>query len=124
MLRQDYSPFGSLPMFHIEFTEEERKALHYERFHHPHPRVQQKMEALLLKSHALPHAKIASILQISEGTLLAYLRAYQEGGIEKLKTIPWQGAESELSQHQGTLKDFFCNIRQQLWPRPPKRSPN
>ena len=53
-------------MLHVEFTNEERKALHFERFHHPHPRVQQKMEAVLLKSHDLPHAKIAYILQITE----------------------------------------------------------
>lgn len=111
-------------MLHVEFTEAERNALHHERFHHPHPRVQQKMEALLLKSHDLPHATIARILQINEGTLLSYLRAYQEGGIEKLKIIPWQGTESELSPHQGSLKDFFCDIRRQLSPRLRKRSPN
>lgn len=111
-------------MLRIEFTEEERKALHYERFHQPHPRVQQKMEALLLKSHNLPHAQIAGILRIDEDTLRSYLRDYQEGGIEKLKTIPWKGTESELAAHQGTLKDFFCNIRQQLLPRLRKKSPN
>ena len=101
-------------MLCIEFTEEERKALHHERFHHPHPRVQQKMEALWLKSHNLPHAQIAELVQISEETLRAYLRAYQEEGIEKLKTISWQGPESELSPQQSTLKDFFCKIRQRL----------
>ena len=111
-------------MLHVEFTNEERKALHFERFHHPHPRVQQKMEAVLLKSHDLLHAKIAHILQITEGTLLAYLRDYQQGGIEKLKAIPWHGTESELSQHHSTLKDFFCNIRRQLWPRPQEKSQN
>ena len=101
-------------MIEIEFTEENRKALHYERFHHPHPRVQQKMEALWLKSHDLPHAQIAELVQISEETLRSYLRDYQEGGIEKLKTLSWHGSEGELSQHQSTLKDFFCKIRQQL----------
>ena len=82
------------------------------------------MEAVLLKSHDLPHAVIARILQITESTLLSYLRDYQEGGIEKLKAIPWHGTESELSPHQNTLKDFFCNIRRQLWPRLRKKSPN
>ena len=94
-------------MLQMQFTEEEKNALHHERFHHPHPRVQQKMEALLLKSHDLPHAKIASILQIDEGTLRSYLKAYQQGGIEQLKTMNWQGCESELTPHQDTLKDFF-----------------
>jgi transposase len=109
-------------MLCLEFTEEERKALHHERFHHPHPRVQQKMEALWLKSHKLPHAQIAELVQISEETLRAYLRAYQEGGIEKLKALPWQGPESELSQHQSTLKDFFCRVRRRLSPMPQRKS--
>jgi transposase len=109
-------------MLSLEFTEEERRALHHERFHHPHPRVQQKMEALWLKSHNLPHAQIAELVQISEETLRAYLRAYQEGGIEKLKAIPWQGPESELSQHQSTLKDFFCRVRRLLSPMPQRKS--
>lgn len=36
-------------MIHIEFTEEEKQALNYARYHHPHPMVQRKMEALWLK---------------------------------------------------------------------------
>lgn len=101
-------------MIQMQFTEEEKEALHYERFHHPHPRVQQKMEVVLLKSHGLPHEKIASISKIDESTLRSYLRDYQEGGIEKLKTLSWQGSESELSQHQNTLKDFFFKTHRPL----------
>ncbi len=33
-------------MIHIEFTEEEKQALDYERYHHPQPVVQRKMEAV------------------------------------------------------------------------------
>ncbi len=31
-------------MINLEFTEEEKNSLYYERFHHLHPRVQLKME--------------------------------------------------------------------------------
>jgi len=111
-------------MLCLEFTEEQRQALHYERFHHPHPRVQQKMEALWLKSHGLPHAQIAQLVQVSEETLREYLREYQEGGIERLKVILWQGSESALTAYEGTLEDFFCGIRQRLWPRRRPKLPN
>jgi len=40
-------------MIKINFTETDITQLKYERYHHPHPRVQRKMEALLLKSHGL-----------------------------------------------------------------------
>jgi hypothetical protein len=36
-------------MINLEFTEEEKNSLYYERFHHPHPRVQLKMEVLVLR---------------------------------------------------------------------------
>jgi hypothetical protein len=38
-------------MIPIDFTPEAIDAPHHERFHHPHPRVQEKMEAVYLKSH-------------------------------------------------------------------------
>ncbi|GAG48425.1 unnamed protein product, partial [marine sediment metagenome] len=74
-------------MIKIQFTEEAIVELRYQRFNHPHPRVQQKMEALLLKSDGLPHHQITRILGISENTFRQYLREYEEGGIEALKTL-------------------------------------
>jgi len=38
-------------MRQIDFTSSEFDQLKYERFHHPHLRVQKKMETLLLKSN-------------------------------------------------------------------------
>ena len=45
-------------MIKLEFTEAEQQSLHYERYHHPHPRVQRKMEALWLKSQGMAHSEI------------------------------------------------------------------
>jgi len=42
-------------MIQIHFSDEEIEALKCERYHHPHPRVQRKMEALLLKSQNIAH---------------------------------------------------------------------
>ena len=33
-------------MLRLEFSEADKHALNHERYHHPHPRVQQRMEAL------------------------------------------------------------------------------
>ena len=38
------------PLVKLTFSAEDIEQLYYERFHHPHPRVQRKMEALYLKS--------------------------------------------------------------------------
>ena len=94
-------------MIHLEFNEEEKKILYYERFNHPHPRVQKKMEVLWLKSQQLPHHQIMQLVGISGNTLRNYLRDYQEGGIEKLKEINFYRPKSELENYRLTLKDYF-----------------
>ncbi len=94
-------------MIHLEFTEKEKLALYYERFNHPHPRVQMKMEALWLKSQKLPHYQISKLVGISPNTLRSYLKDYQEGGIEKLKEINFYRPQSELENHRETLKTYL-----------------
>ena len=97
-------------MIKLTFSSADIAALHYERFHHPHPRVQRKMEALYLKSQHLPHWQIANLLNISEVTLVKYIREYEKGGIAQLKVIPFYRPESELKAHQATIEaDFRAN---------------
>ena len=74
-------------MLRIEFTEEDKQALLYERFHHPHPRAQIKMETLWLKSQGMEHQAITQLVGISANTLRSYLREYQDGGIERIKEV-------------------------------------
>jgi len=91
----------------LEFTESDKQALSHERFHHPHPRVQLKMEVLWLKSQGLLHGQICQLTGISENTLRKYLRDYQEGGIDKLKEINFYRPKSELESHRSTLEEYF-----------------
>jgi len=94
-------------MIFIDFSEEEKQALHHERFHHPHPRVQIKMETLWLKSQGMEHQVIAQLVGISENTLRSYLREYQDGGIERLKDIRFYRPSSELMKHAQSLETHF-----------------
>jgi transposase len=94
-------------MIKIEFTEEEAQALNYERYHHPHPRVQRRMEALWLKSQNVSHKEICRLTGISPNTLRSYLRKYQECGIEGLKEVNFHQPQSELNQHTATIEAYF-----------------
>ena len=94
-------------MITIEFSEDDIERLRRERFEHPHPRVQRKMEALLLKSEGLPHQQITRILGVSENTLRHYLREYQDGGIERLKEIRFRHPRSELDEYRVSLGADF-----------------
>jgi transposase len=96
-------------MIKINFTPEEINALDHERYHHPHPRVQKKMEALYLKSQGVKHKDICRLCQISKTTLALYLKQYQEGGIDRLKELGYKGHPSELREHASSLEEYFKN---------------
>lgn len=67
-------------MLRLIFTEEAIKALHYERYHYPDPRIQVKMEVLWLKSQRIAHQEIARLTGITPRTVQRYLHEYLEGG--------------------------------------------
>lgn len=94
-------------MIRLEFTEKEVEFLNYERFHHPHPRVQRKMEVLYLKSQGLSHQEICRLTRICAATLCTYLHDYQQGGIEQLKTVKFYRPQSELGAHTQSLEAYF-----------------
>lgn len=96
-------------MIALEFSEADIDALDYERYHHPQPQVQRKMEVLYLKSQGLSHGQIQQLCRIgSRTTLVSYLRQYKAGGIEALKQLHYKGQSSQLNEHIPTLKAHFA----------------
>jgi transposase len=93
-------------MIRIEFSETEKQALHYGRFHHPHPLVQKKMEVLWLKSQGLAHQDISRLAQITGKTLVTYLHEYERGGIEQIKRLNFRGQPSKLRVHRESIEDY------------------
>jgi transposase len=91
----------------ISFTDEDRRALAHDRYHHPDPRVQRKMEVLWLKSHGLTHDRIAAYAGVSLRTVQRYLDEYLEGGLPQLRRCRWHHPHSLLSQHQDSLEEYL-----------------
>lgn len=94
-------------MIRLSFTEEEIEQLDCQRYHHPHPRVQKKMEVVLLKAKGLSTEQTAHCVGICQNTVRSYLREYEKGGIEALKEVRFRKPESELQVHQSTLEAHF-----------------
>nr|VFJ45464.1 MAG: Homeodomain-like domain-containing protein [Candidatus Kentron sp. FM]VFJ49062.1 MAG: Homeodomain-like domain-containing protein [Candidatus Kentron sp. FM]VFK06764.1 MAG: Homeodomain-like domain-containing protein [Candidatus Kentron sp. FM] len=94
-------------MIQVEFTLEGIDALEYERYHHPDPRVQKRMEILYLKSQGTPHNQIKELCHISGATLATYLKLYRDGGIEALKQFNYKGSRSKLEAHTSMLENWF-----------------
>jgi len=91
----------------LTFTPEIQEALHYERYHHPVPLVQRRMEVLWLKSHGLAHGQIALLAGVSENTMRDYFDLYTAGGLEQLKEVNLYRPTSALAAHTTTLEAYF-----------------
>jgi transposase len=94
-------------MIQLEFTEAEIKALETERFTHPDPKVQRRMETLYLKSLNLPHYLIRRICRLSEPALVRALRTYAQEGLAGLKQNHYRGQPSVLGQHATSLEAYL-----------------
>jgi transposase len=94
-------------MIRLQFTEQQIEELETERYTHPHPKVQRKMEALYLKSMGLDHQLICRIGRITEPTLVRYLRTYEQDGTEGLKRLEYRGQPSQLGKHTESLEAHF-----------------
>jgi len=91
----------------LSFTPEIIEIINEERYRHPVPLVQRRMEALWLKSHGLPHAQIAQLVTISENTLRDYFQLYLDGGLEKVREVHFYRPESQLMGHLTSLEAHF-----------------
>ena len=92
----------------LEFTTADIQQLHHERFQHPHPRVQRKMEAVYLTSQGLSRATVCRLTQVSRGTLATYLRQYRTGGVARLQEVNFYRPQSALLAHQATIEAHFA----------------
>jgi transposase len=102
----------------IAFTPEDRRDLAHDRFHHPDPRVQRKVEVLWLKSHGLNHDAIAAYADVSRRSVQRYIDEYLEGGLPRLRRCPDRHAQSVLVEHEASLEEYF----QQHPPRSAKQA--
>ena len=95
-------------MTRIAFSEAEQQALRQERFEHPHPRVQQRMEVLWLISQGLVYPEAARLAGVAEATVDRYVARYRHGGLEALRELHWgKSSTSELMEHRDSLEESF-----------------
>jgi len=91
----------------VAFGPEVLDSIRHDRYYHPHPRVQQKMEVLWLKSKGFTHEEIAELADVSRRTVQRYLDEYLAGGLERLRRLPWRGPAGALEAHRAALEDYF-----------------
>jgi transposase len=91
----------------ITFSEADLAALAEERYHHPDPRVQRKMEVLWLKHHGETHERIAVLASVSRSSVQRYLDDYLQGGLDEIRRCRAKGSTSQLDAHAASLEEHF-----------------
>jgi len=94
-------------MSHLTFTEEEQRILQRERFEHPHPRVQRRMEVLWLISQGLTYSEAARLADVSEATVDRYVTLFRQGGLEAVREFHWRKPTSALLEYRDSLEESF-----------------
>jgi transposase len=91
----------------INISAADVQAIAHDRYHHPDPRVQRKLEVLWLKHKGLTHDEIADLAGVSRSSVQRYLDEYLQGGLTPIRRCPWTGPCSALQEHRPSLEEHF-----------------
>lgn len=89
------------------FPEDVVESITRDRYQHPDPRVQERMEILWLKSRSEPHSRIAALANVSRSTVQRTLRIYAAKGLDGVRSFGWKGRPGALTPHRGTIEEEF-----------------
>jgi transposase len=91
----------------LSFSHEDLTTIARERYEHPEPRVQKRLEVLWLISQKLTHGEAGKLAGVSRATAERYVACYRKGGVAALRHFDWRKPVSELAQHRDTLAEMF-----------------
>lgn len=94
-------------MRHFEFPSDVLNQIEHDRFFHPEPSVQRRMEALWLKAHGQKHEQIVALSGFSRPTVQRLLNKYQSGGLAEVLSFHWAGRTGALDAHEAMLEAEF-----------------
>lgn len=94
-------------MRRFDFSDEQQLAMAHDRFHHVDPRVQRRMEILVLKSHGETHERIAVLAGVSRRTVQRVLDLFSEGGLDAVRQFHEQGRANGLTPHRQSIEAEF-----------------
>jgi transposase len=91
----------------LTFSADDLTAIAFDRYYHPEPFVQRKMEVLWLKHQGLAHVVIARLAGVSRSSVQRYLHEFRTGGLTAVRRYPWKGRRGVLDGHRVALEEYF-----------------
>ena len=91
----------------VIFSHADRGTLAAERYQHPDPRVQRRMEVLWLLSQGETQARVGQLAGVSTATVERYVALFRRRGIPGLREFHWVKPISALETHRSALEPEF-----------------
>jgi len=91
----------------LVFSEEELSQLATERYEHPVPHVQRRMEVLWLIGNGETQERAAKLAGVAKATVARHIALFRERKLEGLRQLDWHTPTSELETHRTTLENEF-----------------
>jgi hypothetical protein len=82
----------------LDFPPDVLAQIEHDRYHHPCPQVQRRMELLRLAAHGLPRADLLRLTRLDD---------YRDGGLDAVRRWGYRGHPSGLAPHAASLEDHF-----------------
>lgn len=91
----------------LTFSQQDLHELARDRYEHPDPRVQKRMEVMWLISQGLTHKQAAKLAGVSRATAERYVALYRQGGVAALRQFHWHKPVSALEPFRDSLEESF-----------------
>lgn len=91
----------------LVFSDDDRRALATDRYQHPDPRVQQRVEVLWLLSQGETQARSGQLAGVSKATVERYVALFRRSGIAGLREFHWVKPVSIPEMHRSALEPEF-----------------
>lgn len=94
-------------MLTLNISQADIVSANYERIHNPILAIRKRMDAIYWTSQGYSRQAVALQSGVHRNSVKTYVKLYQAGGLEALKTFGYRGFESVLSGHRITLEAYF-----------------
>ena len=91
----------------LVFTADDRRALAAERYEHPDPRAQRRMEVLWLLSQGETQVRAGQLAGASTATVERYVAVFRRGGVAALRQFHGVTPVGALEPHRPALEAEF-----------------
>jgi hypothetical protein len=102
----------------VTVTAADLEAIAHDRYHHPVPLVQRRMEVVWLYHHGHTQADCAALAGVGHRSAQRYLDAYRDGGLAGFRRLDWKAPPANSTPTPPPWRTTSCRTRRAPPPRP------